>query len=303
MSFFNKIKLISAPKTQDEEYEQANNLFKSFKVDQSKLAAAVKCVAKSIEEVGDSFVKMSTSVLTWCEEAPAEFKDSAAAAKTKAEKFKSITAGMLLPKFEPNFVAPLRQYDARIQEIRKLKEERNKSCKEFDKAREYVRILETAKKQKPEEIEKAKEQSAQAQEKYEASNKNFIATVKMFDQERRDTGLLAKAFQSVTAIFCKYIRSIDGDNTPIPQAPAKEEPSTVKFAEEPQQDNGFGSDLRRTDSGFEYAEELQDDGWKESFNPIEEGYGASNPFDEAPADTGYGSNTTYDDDYGKNPFD
>ena len=377
MSFF---KLMNAPKTQDTEYDDARSLFKTMSLDPGKFGSSVKSLIRSLQDLSETALKAATNFETWVMESPNDAGDVGLESKLilkQVTEFDNVTRTALLPKIQPNFLVHLEGYEQRVGEIHKMKEERMRAVKEFDKTRERVRLLENEKKPKQDKIDKAKAQSDEAGLKYEEANRQFIASVNSLNNDRKVT--LGGPFKSLIAIFCQYLQKVGAGtsanvrmiDTPVsprssprpnPPPPEEETPapepvqstSTTTAWEQPAQQsdpwsqpaqqsdpwsqpakqsdpwsepakqsdpwsqpaqasdpwgqpaqsgNLFGQPTSYAyqetkhevvDPGYTGGDELQDDGWNNSFNPVEQGYVQQN---QEPA------YQYQEDDFGKNPFD
>lgn len=309
MEFF---KLLTAPKTKDPEYEDARLLFKTMYLDPDRYSSGARSLVRSIEDLTSACLKLATDFNDWCSEAPndaGEIAEEAHVTLTRATQLDNLTESFLFPRIQPNFVDALVTYKDRVEEVHKMKEERNRTVKEFDKARERVRILENDKKPKQDKIDKAQAQSEEAQRIYEQSNRQFIDNVNNLGRERIVT--LGGPFKSLTAILCQYLQQIGaGEVTIVKPLPKPSVPHEVQHQEEtpapavPEQNEPKG--LFGELVGYSYNEpshpvhdpgyqgdDLQDDGWDNPFNPVEQGYVQQNSV----------SYTYTDDGFGKNPFD
>ena len=315
MEFF---KLLAAPKTKDPEYEDARLVFKTMYLDPGRYETAVRSLVRSIQDLSGACLKIATAFDSWCEEAAADAGDIAIESRRVAQQateLSELTTRALMPKIQPNFLSRLDEYKQRVAEVHKLKEERNRLVKEFDKARERVRIAEEDKKPKQEKIEKAQAQCQEATAKYEAANREFIDNVNKLGQERIET--FGGPVKSLFAILGQYLNEAGagGDVTVrLLEAPKVSRPSPKvetqettqqQVAEEPEPQGMFGQPVAYTynepqsggivaDPGYQ-GDDLDDDGWNNSFNPVEQGYVQQGTH------SGYGYQD--DNDFGKNPFD
>ena len=308
MEFF---KLLAAPKTKDPEYEDARLLFKTMYLDPGRYETAVRSLVRSIQDLSGACLKIATAFDSWCEESPSDAGDIAIESRRvahQATQLDELTTRALMPKIQPNFLSKLAEYKQRVTEVHKLKEERNRLVKEFDKARERVRLAEEDKKPKQDKIEKAQAQCQEATAKYEAANREFIDNVNKLGQERIAT--FGGPVKSLFAILALYLQEAGAGSdvtvkmleAPKVSRPApKVETSQQQAAEEPEPQGMFGQPVAYTydepqsggivgDPGYQ-GDDLDDDGWNNSFNPVEQGY------------VQQGTHSTYDNDFGKNPFD
>ena len=188
MSFLNKLKVtVSAPKTKDEQYDEARLLFKSHALSASKFSSAIKSLVRLCHDLSAACVKASNDYCEWvtAEGPGGEIGAEARRVLLRAQQYDSITNESLLPKVQPHFISHLELYCQEVANIHKMKVERNKLMKEYDKAREMVRLLEAEKKPKQDKIDAAKVRSDECLAKYEAANKLFIDSVYRLNEERR----------------------------------------------------------------------------------------------------------------------
>ena len=209
MSILQKVKVtVSAPKTKDEQYEEARLLFKTHALSASKFSSSIRALVRLSTDLSNACVKASNDYCEWAtsEGAGSEITSEARQVLVRAQQYRDITEECLLPKLQPHFISHLELYEQEVANIHKMKVERNKLMKEYDKARELLRLLENDKKPKPDKIDAARVRSDECLAKYEAANKLFIDSVHRLNEERRKT--LGDPFKSLAAIFCQYFTKI-----------------------------------------------------------------------------------------------
>jgi hypothetical protein len=228
MNVFAKIKgSVNAPKTEDTQYDEARAVFKSHAIDAPRYATSARALAKAIKDLSTVCLKAAADVKDWIdEEAPAQMRSKAMLVYTSATQFDELTTSLVVNRIEPNFVAPVLAYQISVDDLHKIKIARMDAVKEYDKAREYHRLLETAKKPKKADIDKAKIKSDESQQRYAAANQQFIDAVAQFAVTRRTT--LGDPFRSLLAIFCQYIRKVTPSGEKAPPVPASEDSSKAE---------------------------------------------------------------------------
>ena len=104
MSFLNKLKVtVSAPKTKDEQYDEARLLFKSHALSASKFSSAIKSLVRLCHDLSAACVKASNDYCEWvtAEGPGGEIGAEARRVLLRAQQYDSITNESLLPKVQP----------------------------------------------------------------------------------------------------------------------------------------------------------------------------------------------------------
>ena len=279
MSFF---KLMNAPKTQDTEYDEARALFKTMSLDPGKFGSSVKSLIRSIQDLSENALKAANNFENWVLESPNDAGDVGLESKLilkQVTEFDTLTKTCLLPKIQPNFLVHLEAYEERVGVIHKMKEERMRAVKEFDKARERLRIAENDKKPKQDKIDKAKAQAEEIGAKYDEANKQFIRSVHGLNEDRKTT--LGGPFKSLIAIFCQYLQKIGAGssaNVRMIEAPAVVLKPTPEPATPPPQEQSYQEPAPQASEPAQSSNP-----WNEpaqSSNPWNEPARSSNPWDE-----------------------
>jgi hypothetical protein len=207
MTLFAKIKAVIAPKTEDSQYDEVRTVLLSSSIESEKYLSSLRNLLKHLHEFGRICQKCANDLTIWMtEEAPPQQSLTAKRVTDFARSFDDFTDFSLTHRIEPNFAAPFRVYETAVANLQKLKSQREDARKEFDKNREIQKQLETAKKPKQTEIDKAKVKTEEAQEKYERLNTQFIEEMTLFTEERRIS--LGDPFRVMIALFCKYIQEM-----------------------------------------------------------------------------------------------
>jgi hypothetical protein len=218
MSIFAKFKTsVAAPKTADAQYDEAAAALKLYTIEANPYASALGRLTKSLGDLCAASRKCTNDVSTWLtDDTPPELASRTREVNSFAVSFERITQEILTLKIDPSFLQPFAQYEAAVADLRKLRHARDDARVAFDKAREWQRVLESQKKQKKPDIDKAQAKATESQEKYESLNAQFIEAVREFGERRRAT--LGMAFRHLVAILCRYIRAIGpggGDALPV----------------------------------------------------------------------------------------
>jgi hypothetical protein len=163
------------------------------------------------------------------------------------------------------------------------------AVKEYDKSREYLRLLEASKKSKKADIDKARAKAEDLRGKYAAANSEFIREVETF--KAACPAKIGDPFKTLITIFCQYVRRINPvENEYIPppggdfsddidadlfMSFAPRASSAVQIAFEPSveityEDESFFVWNREADPGSEFGDLLEEDGdgWGGVFRPV-----------------------------------
>jgi hypothetical protein len=256
MSFFDAIKAVGAPKTEDPQYNQASELFKSYRIESAKLVGQARSLVKVIEEFAHASVKVSTDASNWIHTVDSENASDLKAQSTlvvaAAQAFETETTNKLALRIDPNFAAGLVAHDNQIAEVAKVREARKAAVREYDKQRELLRQAETAKKPKPDQIEKARAKSDEAKARYEEANVQFLDAVAKLTESRKTS--LGDPLKNIIAIFSQFIQHVaptaqvgaeqprpapeqkpaeqkSAEQKPVEQKPVEQKPAEQKPAE------------------------------------------------------------------------
>jgi hypothetical protein len=202
----------------DAQYEDARTSFKSFTIESAKMVAQAKAICKYIEDFSRAALKVSTDVSTWMNtnegDAAAEYRAQGATALASAQFLQAESTDVLLSRIDRNFTAGLAEHDARVAECRKIKAARKSAVDDYDKFRELHRQAETAKKPKPDQIEKARLKSEEAKTRYEQTNAQFLEAVFQLGQDRKR--LLGDRLKAVLAIYFQFLTKVSPTSGELP---------------------------------------------------------------------------------------
>jgi hypothetical protein len=228
MSFLAKLQSVNAPKTEDAEYEEARTFFKTCEdLDLKAYGQTVRSLGHSITDLSASFLKFTTAAKAWVDQgAPSDLQAKAILSTHTATRMNDFAKSLIESRIEPVFINPLITYGASRSALAKVKHARMAAVSEYDKAREYLRRLETAKKPKKADLDKARAKTEETKTKYLALNAQFLAETATFREAI--PGALGTPFQSMVALFCQYIRKIHpGLDVDVKAEARQEKPEVV----------------------------------------------------------------------------
>jgi hypothetical protein len=168
-------------------------------------------------------------VTTWVAQGPPDLQVELHEVVHNTDTFDQLTSSLLAARVDPNFIAPLREYELSIMHLRKKKKERTLARKEYDKARELLRLVEADKKSKKDKIEQTRAKHDESKRRYDQANADFIQSVHAVAAERRTT--LANPFRDLAGIFAQYVRAITSRATVEISPSASEHRRSVGAAE------------------------------------------------------------------------
>jgi hypothetical protein len=206
MSLFRKIQSFKAPKTEDSAYDQALAIYETIGVDPSTFATAIRHFMRNVTDLISACHRSTDHVSAWISEGPPDLHVEMHEIVHDLDSFDQFTSTLLASRIDPNFIAPLREYELSVAHLRKKKKDRTQARKEYDKMREYLRLLESDKKTKKDKMEQARVKHDEVKRRYEQANSDFIQSVHALAEERRTT--LAKPFHDLSAIVAQYIRAV-----------------------------------------------------------------------------------------------
>jgi hypothetical protein len=219
MSLLRRLQTLSAPKTQDPEYDQALATYKKIGIDPTVFATTIRHLLRDLNDLVIACHKCTAHASVWVSDGSPELQVTMHEIVHNADTFEQLTASLVTARIDPNFIAPLREYEQSVTRLHRKKKERTQARKEYDKIREMLRLMEADKKQKKEKIDQTRAKHDELKRKYDQANADFIQSVNALSEERRTT--LANPFKSLSGIFSQYVRAITARSV----GPSRREPA------------------------------------------------------------------------------
>ena len=157
-------------KTTDENYKNANTLFKQITTDYTKLSTSLKILLKNLQTLSENVTKLCEDTNGWFVDAPQDKKDQSIQLVSFSRGFDVQVFNRLIPGIEEITLNPFLKFESDIEKIYALKQNRSKARKSYDNSRQNSKI-------KQEDIN-------QLRENYEKLNQNFIDAVNVLAQQR-----------------------------------------------------------------------------------------------------------------------
>ena len=195
MFFFNSSK---KNKTQDKNYDKANELFTQISTDYKKMTSTIQTLIKNLQNLSENVTKLCEDTNGWFIEAPLEKKDESVQFVSFSRGFDVQVFNKFIPGIEEIVLPPLFEFEKDVENIKAVKSSRSKARKSYDNAR-------ANQKSKPEDVNQLKEN-------YETLNKQFIDSVNALAKLRPKK--LDEAFNDFLALYTSFIRNtFDGVNS------------------------------------------------------------------------------------------
>ena len=197
------VKLLKAPKTQDQDFNDANTEFEKMKIDSNRVINLVNTFDLQVKSLTENVRTLLTSVVTWAKDTTPATQKEFSAALNVSIFYEAITITSLLMKMEPSVIQKLKEYNDEVQKVTSLRNEREKVMKVYDKDKERVKLMEETKKQSADQILKAKQQLDESEAKYQKANMAFLDGVNDL-KDIYQTQLIVP-FQNFSGILGQYL--------------------------------------------------------------------------------------------------